>query len=209
MSYTGILMIKTKISFLQQSLSIIIPLIALVTHNPARAEIDLTGVYTGLHFSSVDYMLKPDNGTDISESWGHMKAKLGTSLNDWFSVEGQFGLTTNSTAVHGVFTLGGYLRVGKDLGQYKPYGLIGVSGFHLYEDGMEDQTEAGASYGVGIEIFGTKDLTVTFEYLRLMDISVDGGDLTFDTIGFGFTCYFTEDKSYFNKNRNKIRSIRY
>ena len=202
-------MIKIKISFLQQLLAIIVLLIAIGMQNLARAEIDLTGVYTGMHFSSSDYTLKADNGAELSESWGHIKAKLGKSLNDWFSVEGQFGLTTNSTAGHGVFTYGAYLRIGKDLGQYKPYGLIGVSGFHLYEDGLDDQTEAGGSLGVGIEIFGTKDMTVTFEYLRLMDIAVDGGDLTFDTLGLGFTYYFTEDKSYFNKNRNKIRSIRY
>ena len=208
MSYTGILMIKIKKSALRQTLSSFIFCTALLTQSQAFAEIDLTGMYAGVIFSNNGYDLKTNSGK-VSESWGHVKAKVGTSLTELIDAEGQLGLTTNSDAGHGVVSYGAYLRIGKDMGQYKPYGLVGLSGFYLYEDGYDSESETGFSYGAGIEIFGSKDLTVTFEYLRLIDKSVDGGDLTFDTLGVGFTYYFTEDTSYFNKNRNKIRSIRY
>jgi len=201
-------MTKNKYSALRQTLSLFVFIITLTTYNMASAEIDLTGMYTGLIFSNSSYDLKTNSGK-TSESWGHIKGKLGTSLNEWIDVEGQLGLTTNTDTKQGVFSYGAYLRIGQDLGQYKPYGLVGFSGYHLHEDGYGSETESGFSYGAGIEIFGSKDLTVTFEYLRLIDKSVDGGDLTFDTLGIGFTYYFTEDTSYFNKNRNKIRSIRY
>ena len=118
-------------------------------------------------------------------------------------------MTTNSGATQGIATYGAYLRLGKDYGQYKPYGLIGFSGIYAYEDNVDNVSETSGSYGAGLEIFGSKDLAITFEYLRMIDKSVDGGDSTFDAFGAGFTYYFTEDKSYFNKNRNKIRSIRY
>lgn len=202
-------MTKTKKSVLQQTLYPLIFCCALFIQTSAVAEIDLTGLYSSAIFSNASYDLNLNGGGKVTESWGHFKAKLGKSLNEYIDVEGQLGLTSNTGKRHGVITYGAYLRIGKDFGQYKPYGLVGVSGFHLYQDGINDETEAGFSYGAGIEIFGSKDLTVTLEYLRLMDKSVDSGDLTFDTVGIGFTYYFTEDKSYFNKNRNKIRSIRY
>ena len=201
-------MIQNKKSALRHTLSSFVFCLGLATSQLASAEIDLTGLYCGVIFSNNSYDLKTNSGK-VTENWGHVKAKLGTSLTEWIDVEGQLGLTTNSDAGHGVATYGVYLRIGQDLGQYKPYGLVGLSGFYLYEDGYDSESEAGFSYGAGIEIFGNKDLTVTFEYLRMIDKSVDGGDLTFDTLGIGFTYYFTEDTSYFNKNRNKIRSIRY
>ena len=81
--------------------------------------------------------------------------------------------------------------------------------YHSYAENTDSQSEAGGSLGVGLEIFGSKDLAITFEFLRLIDKSINGADVTFDIVGVGFTYYFTEDKSYFNKNRDKIRSIRY
>jgi len=176
---------------------------------PVAAEIDLTGLYAGVQFSSSKDQFVPDNGSKVNNNKGHMKAKLGKAINDLVSVEGQLGMTTNSGASQGIATYGAYLRVGKDFGQYKPYGLIGFSGIYAYQDNVDNVSETSGSYGAGLEIFGSKDLAITLEYIRMIDKSVDGGDLTFDTFGAGFTFYFTEDKSYFNKNRNKIRSIRY
>ncbi len=175
----------------------------------ALAEIERTGIYAGAHYSDAGYELDPDSGDKVTESWGHVKAKLGKTLNDMFAIEGQLGLTNNTDQDQGVITYGAYLRIGRNFGQYLPYGLIGFSGVEIYGDDFDDQSESGGSYGVGLEIFGSKDLTVTIEYLNLIDKSVDDGDLTLETLGIGFTYYFTEDTSYFNKNRNKIRSIRY
>ncbi len=41
MSYTGILMKKFKISFLQQTVSIFVLFFALAAHNTAKAEMDI------------------------------------------------------------------------------------------------------------------------------------------------------------------------
>lgn len=175
----------------------------------AYAEMDLSGLYSGFIFSNSQFESKTPGFSKTTQDWGHGKVKIGKILNEYTSVEGQFGMTTNSDADHGNLTYGIYLRAGKDFDQYKLYGLAGLGGFHSYADGLDNVSENGFSYGVGIEIFGSKDLTVTLEYVSLVDKSVDGADIVFDTLGLGFTYYFTEDTSYFNKNRNKIRSIRY
>jgi len=201
---------KNTSSLTNQQSYIFVLLIALTGLSlPVSAEIDMTGLYAGVQFSTSKDQFLPDTGPTVNNNKGHLKAKLGTAINDLVSVEGQFGMTTNSGATQGIATYGAYLRVGKDYGQYKPYGLIGFSGIYAYQDNADNVSEASGSYGAGLEIFGSKDLAITFEYIRMIDKSIDGGDLTFDTFGAGFTFYFTEDKSYFNKNRNKIRSIRY
>lgn len=208
MSYTGILM-KTKLCPHINQPGILILLIALSGVSPAAiAEFDFSGLYSGLQYSSSEFKATSSSSKQ-SVSNGHVKTKLGYIINDTFSFEGQFGLTTNTNDKQGTFTYGGYLRAGKDYGQYKPYGLIGFSGYHSYADNSDDASEAGGSLGLGLEIFGSKDLAITFEYLRLIDKTIEGADVTFDTFGLGFTYYFTEDKSYFNKNSNKVRSIRY
>ncbi len=174
----------------------------------ARAEIDFSGLYSGFIFSDSTEILKPDTGVNDKYSRGHMKGKLGYIVNDIISFEGQLGLTSNSGGSEGIMTYGGYLRAGKDFGQYKLYGLLGASGIYYYSD-AGNISQTGGSYGVGLEIFGSKDLAITLEYITLVDKSIDEGDFSFDTLGIGFTYYFTEEKSYFNRNQNKIKSIRY
>jgi hypothetical protein len=176
---------------------------------PASAELDLTGLYSGFQYSESEQKFDPDSGSSVKDNRGHLKVKLGKILNDNFSIEGQLGLITDSDEKRGIATSGVYLRAGKDFGQYKLYGLLGYSGVHFYHDQFEDDSDSSGSYGVGLEIFGNKHIAVTLEYLRMLDKSLDDGDLTFDTMGIGFTYYFIDDTSYFNKNRNKIDSIRY
>ena len=176
----------------------------------ANAEIDMTGLYTGAQFSSSTLEITPTTGSKTSNGYGHMKVKVGKYINDMISAEGQLGATSNTGGSKGIVTFGGYARIDKDIGQYKYYGLLGFGGVYSYADGSPSVTESSFSYGVGIEIFGSKDLALSIEYLVVLDTEIDGGsDMTFDTVGLGFTYYFTEDTSYFNKNRNKVRSIRY
>ncbi len=201
-------MIKNKNLLLSQILSIIILSLSLFTPNLALAEIGYTGGYTGMQFSNSNYKLKYNSGDKDEGSWGHVKANLGLLLNENFSLEGQFGLTTNSDSNDGIVTAGAYLKIGSDFGAYRPYGLIGFSTMGVYQDGQDNITESGGSLGLGIDIFGSKNLAITIEYLRLIDKSVDNGDLTFDIVGLGFTYYFTGDLSRFNKNRDKLLSPR-
>ena len=180
---------------------------------PAVAELELTGRYYGIQFTNSDYEYDFDAvaTTDFSESWNFIDGKYGSQLNDLVSLEGRLGISNNLNADHGVVTFGAYMRIGKNLGKYRPYGLLGASGIYIYEDdaGLDDVDESGFSYGLGLEIFGSPNVALTFEILRGIDKSVDDGDLTFDSMGFGFNYYFSEESSTFTKNRNKIRSIRY
>jgi hypothetical protein len=174
----------------------------------ANAEMDFSGTYTGLLFSNSKDKIKISSGHTTEYNRGHVRGKLGWIINDVISVEGQLGFTSNSDSKQGIITTGGYLRAGKDFGQYKLYGLLGLTNIYYYSDNG-NTSESGGSYGVGMEIFGSKDLAITLEYLSMVEKSINGGDFTFDALGLGFTYYFIEDKSYFNKNRNKIQSIRY
>ena len=195
---------------LRQSITLGLVMISVSLMPSANAEIDMTGLYTGAMFSSSTHETVPKTGSKTSKGYGHIKVKVGKSLNDMISAEGQLGATSNTGGSKGVVTYGGYARIDKDIGKYKYYGLLGVGGLYSYDDGSPSITESSFSYGVGLEIFGSKDLTLTIEYLTILDTEIDGGsDMTFDAVGLGFTYYFTEDTSYFNKNRNKVRSIRY
>jgi hypothetical protein len=181
-----------------------------IVSTPATAaddELGFSGWYAGFLFSDSEYESEASFGRS-STSWGHIKGKGGYVLNDLVSLEGQLGMTTNTDQDKGILTYGAYARIGKDLGQYKPYFLLGFAGFSAYED-EDENSESSVSYGVGLEIFGSKNLAVTLEYVNLYHDTVDDIEDTFDMVGLGFTYYFVEDKSYFNKNRNKIRSIRY
>ena len=200
-----------SIASFQSWITVLISLCFLAISSTAAAEIDYTGTYWGIQFSESndEFDSDIDSAFDDEISRGHAKAKYGKMVSEYISWEGQLGLTTNSSENRGIITYGAYLRASKDLGDYRIYGLLGASGLHAYDDDLEDVTESGGSLGVGIEVFGSKTTAVTFEYLRMIDKSVDDGDFTFDTIGLGFTYYFVEDQSYFNKNRNKINSIRY
>ena len=187
----------------------LIALSLLMVLSPARAELELTGWYGGFMYSDSSEELKLDSGSTRSVNKGHLKLKAGKKLNENFSVEGQLGMTTNTGDKRGRFTYGLYLRPEKDFGRYRVYGLLGASGFHDYHDVQPDVDESGASIGLGVEVFGSKAVALSVEYLRMIDKSVDEGDYVYDSIGIGFSYYFTDDTSYFSRNRNKIKSIRY
>ena len=213
MSCKGILMSTKKYQIQSRQAfrsSIVLVVVALIFNSSNLfAEIDKTGLYSGALFSSSTFEVTPNSGSSVSTGWGHAKAKIGKFMNDKFAWEAQLGFTTNTSSSKGNLTYGAYARYDYPFGQYKLYGLLGFGGLFSFEDGTDDVSESSLSYGVGLEIYGSKDIAITFEYLSMLDTSVDNTDLTFDAVGLGFNFYFTEDTSYFNKNRNKVRSIRY
>lgn len=209
-------MIKTKVSKFHTPLinSLILGACVAIS-SPAQAEIEWTGLYSGIYFSNAKDKFEADSGGKEEESRGHIKIKLGKYLNNFLSVEGQIGMTNNSDDTQGISTYGAYLRANKSFGKYNMYGMLGYSGIYSYHDDFDSVSESGGSYGVGLEIFGSKNLALSIEYLALLDMSVDGddpnfgsGDLKFETIGIGLTYFFSDETSQFIKNRNKIRSIR-
>ena len=202
-------MIMKKKLPLCRCLSISLALISLLASTHVAAEIEFSGLYSGVFYSNSQLEFKPNGAARQTQNWGHAKVKLGYLINEFVSTEGQLGMTTNSDLDKGTLTYGAYLRASKKYGQYTPYALIGLGGYYSYAKNLDSTNETGLSYGVGLDIFGSKDLAISIEYLTVVNKSVNSADLTFDTLGVGFTYFFTEDTSYFNKNRNKIRSIRY
>ncbi len=181
----------------------------LFTLHTAEAELELTGWYYGFMFSDSSEKLDLNGGGTRSVSKGHLKMKMGKSFNDYLSVEGQLGMTTNTGVKRGRFTYGLYLRPYMDFSSYRLYGLLGASGFYDYHDVREDVSESGFSWGLGIEVFGSKNAALSLEYLHMIDKSISAGDYTYDSLGLGFSYYFMDDTSYFSRNRNRIKSIRY
>ncbi len=218
MSCKEILMTQMTQSFMKKPLNYLFLLASLaIFTTPAVAELELTDIYYGLQFTNNKW----NSGSNSEQSWNFIDGKYGKQLNDWVSVEGRVGLSDNLSNVHGIINLGGYVRIGKDLGQYRPYGLLGYTYTYWFEEDLDElgdqlnidlddsYDESGFSYGLGIEIFGSPNVAITLEVMRAIDESDDDGDTTIDQIGLGFNYYFVSDTSRFNKNRDKIRSIRY
>ncbi len=186
---------------------LILSLAILMVSFSVQAEVDLSGTYYGLQYSN-SKSISEDSSTKTEISYGHIKAKYGWMMNDLISLEGQLGFTNAPDESDSLLVYGAYLRAGYDFGSYKLYGLLGIGGIYAY-DSQDKESESSGSYGLGLEIFGSRDVAVTLEYLTVLNKSVDGTDLKFDSLGIGYSYYFSEEKSYFNKNRNKIKSIRY
>ena len=178
--------------------------------NPLSAEPRLTGTYLGGFYSNSDQNFESPGNPTFSRSRGHLKLKLGTALNEYIDVEGQLGATSDSGSDEGIVTYGGYLRFYKDFDgrKYRAYGIAGFSGTEDLND-ITDLSESGLSYGFGFEIFGSKDLSIGIELMRLYDTSFQTGELSSDLLGIGVTYYFMEEGSVFDRNRDKIDSIRY
>ncbi len=159
---------------------------------PASAELEFTGLYTGVMYSDTKFSQDDTvSGVTTESQWGHMKGKIGKYVHPYISLEGQFGLITDTDSSYGTITLGTYLRASKDYGKYKPYGLIGIGGFYDYGKDINgskvSSTEASLSYGIGVEIFGSKNISLGLEYLVMYDDSIDSVKYVFDSLGIGFT----------------------
>lgn len=178
--------------------------------NVALAETKLSGTYAGGGYSSSDQSFKLTGNPTFKRSRGHLKLKYGMNLNEYLDAEGQLGATSDIGSDEGIVTYGAYLRFFKDFEDrsYRAYGMLGVSGTEDFND-VTKLSESGLSYGFGFEIFGSKNIAIGIEVLRLYETSFQGGDLSTDTLSLGVTYYFTEETSVFDRNRDKIKSIRY
>jgi opacity protein-like surface antigen len=182
--------------------------------NPLRAEFDLTGYYAGGQYtnSGIEIVDPANSANRAKDDWGFLHAKFGKTLNDWLSAETHLAVSsaTNDNEDHD-YMVGLFLKAGRKLGEYRPYGLIGAAALNASEPGFQSETFSDVSYGAGIEIFGQKNIAISLEYIRLIDTERTdaGNDISIDTLSLGFVYYFSSESSPFNKNRNKIPSIRY
>ncbi|MFT5504028.1 MAG: hypothetical protein ACI845_002452 [Gammaproteobacteria bacterium] len=181
----------------------------LIISNQALAErAKPTGIYYGLHYAhSLDQITA--NGSTEKTARGYMKLKVGKYLNDKISVEGHGGYVTSSTAEAGIFSIGAMARAEKRFEKYRIYGLLGASVLYAYNRDTTDANESSISWGAGIEIFGDPFTAITLEYISMINTELDdGSDFTFDTLGIGFTYYFSSNQSRFNKSGSRVGLIR-
>ena len=182
-------------------------LVAASAHAEQEQQFEYTGNYYGMQYSSSTSVLETASG-NISKGRGHFKGKLGHQLTDLLSVEGQAGFTTTSDFKDGLLTYGAYLKAEKKYSKYKLYGIAGLGGIYNYLDNEDSVSEAGFSYGIGFSLFATKTRSIDFEYVKVVDSDIEGDDFSFETFGIGYTYFFYEDKSSFNKNTRRINRIR-
>jgi|GEM_PF-819862 len=185
-------------------------LVASMMVGQALAEPKLTGTYFGGFYSNSDQSLDVPGAATFNRSRGHLKFKMGMALNEYIDLEGQLGATSDTGSNEGIITYGAYARLYKDFDNraYRAYGLVGVSGTEDMNS-ITDLSENGLSYGFGFEIFGSKNLSIGIEMIRMYDTSFNTGELSSDLVGLGVTYYLMEEGSIFDRNRDKIDSIRY
>ena len=174
----------------------------------ADDRIQKTGNYFGVHYSDSLDTIESDSDTEETNR-GHLKVKYGTYLNDFVSIEGHAGYVTSSTADAGLLTFSGLFRAEKKFEQTSIYGLFGASAVYAYNDDNGNADESSISYGFGVEVFGSEYTAITLEYVSLIDVELDdGSDFSFETLGIGFTYYFSNYESKFNKNGSRVGLIR-
>jgi hypothetical protein len=185
-------------------------LIAFVITVPTQvlAELELTGRYLGFQFGNMKVNVEGDSGDDAEVSTGNIKGIFGGAITDYLALEGQLGVNTDLGSDEGALNYGLYLKLGKKIGQYKPYLLLGASGYYAYSDTFDDESLSDASWGAGVELFGTKDLAITFEYLNLLDKEINGSDTKIESFSIGFTYYFTESGERADAGRYQFKSSR-
>jgi hypothetical protein len=181
---------------------------AITVPTQVLAELELTGRYLGFQFGNMKVNVKDDSGDDNKTSTGNIKGIFGSAITDYLALEGQLGVNTDSGSKDGGFNYGLYLKLGKKIGQYKPYLLLGASGYYLYSDAFDDETLTDTSWGAGLELYGTKDLSITFEYLNLIDKEINGFDYKIESFGIGFTYYFTDSGTRADAGRYQFKSSR-
>lgn len=204
-----IIMIKeaTYSNSVKNKLQWLLALLFLFIMPYANAEYDLTGMYYGVQYSAATSKYELSTG-DVNTNYGHLKLKVGKVIKDDYFVEGHVGTVTTSNLDSGVLTYGAYLRANKDIEEYKLYGVLGLGGILNYESENDDNYSSNASWGFGVEVKANKNMSLTFEYLTVVNSSLNDNPYKFETLGFGYTYYFHEEKSFFKKNRKSIKNIR-
>lgn len=179
----------------------------------AQAELDYNnseeiykGTYWGGTYGDVTVTAKSSSlDARVVRTYG--KAQYGWILNDRFQAEVRLGTASGSATDDGFIIYSALAKPYYDYDNIRLYGLLGFSGFSLSGKNGGDVSISGASYGFGTELFGSKTLSVTFEYQHVVDGNDNNTDYDLNALQFGLNYYFTKNDS-FTKNRRSIRSIR-
>ncbi|HKK57348.1 porin family protein [Marinobacter sp.] len=148
-------------------------------------------LYAGGNYTFVNI----DVGSDDADL-GTLSAKVGGYVTPYFGLEARAGFGVadedvgpgSDLSVNSFF--GGYATINVvNESPVTPYGIIGFTRYELELDGpgasiKEDETDL--SFGAGVNVAITEELSGNVEYMRY----VDTDDATADGIGLGLTFHF-------------------
>lgn len=177
-------------------------LLALSCLSVASHSVADSGFYSGVQWGSFNYTEEPvvAQAPKIDSEIITLGLQLGYQLNDYFSSEVRGGaqpadkrekVSILDKEVDVRFRLkyfySAYLKAGIDYKFLTLYGLAGYSEVSLEASAPEagvslSSTGSGLSYGVGLGLVNSDDVTVSLEYLSLYDedyITLDGVNLSF------------------------------
>ncbi len=151
---------------------------------------DASRQYFGL--SGSDAQFDPASGQ--TEDAGNVNAKLGYFVNPYVSVELHMGMTvtTESSSVDdpGLGYVAPMLRLNLPYEQVNVYSLFGIASVRGKFPGNYDDNYSDVAFGVGMELYGTRNTALTLEYMRY------GVDDTYKTFGLGIVHYFDWPRVY-------------
>ena len=163
-------------------------------------------------FGASPYRLE-DADTDSHISFGAFSGRVGINMNEFLAVEGHLGLSDwkniFSSSTYGnvdarLIVSSIYLKAKYEQEKYTFYGLVGTTSLKVETSGTlgfpgffsadvsSSETESGASYGVGVDLFGNKTTSVTFMILRTLEEK--NADVNSFNIGFNY--FFDRPSSY-------------
>lgn len=174
----------------------LVAVLLLLSPTITRADLILTDNYYSLQYASFV--------VDSGSSSGLFKYSLGHKFTDTWATEVQIGIAPSPENADQVLVYGAYLRANIEFDEVSIYGLLGYAGSYAYDDTFGNSSEESVSFGAGVELYADKSFSLTAEYLQLL-YTDDNKAYSF---GLGYTYYFYDDDSRFNKNNQRIKSIR-
>lgn len=149
------------------------------------------GAYAGLNYSYMS--IEPDGVDDADVST--LSAKVGVLATPFLGVEARGGFGIDDDRVNGVDVsldnfFGGYATLNlANESPATPYAIIGFTRVEVEMDtifGTFKEDESDLSYGLGVNIEMTEELSGNLEYMRYFDKD----DTTIDGLGVGLTFTF-------------------
>ncbi|TGN40285.1 porin family protein [Marinobacter confluentis] len=148
-------------------------------------------LYAGGNYTFVDVEgdgFDADLGTLSAKVGGYVTPILGLEARAGFGVADEDLGFGNDLSVNSFF--GGYATINAvNESPVTPYGILGFTRYELEVDGplgSAKEDDSDLSYGVGVNIALSEELSGNLEYMRY----ADKDDVTVDGIGLGLTVHF-------------------